>query len=330
LPTDVAERLCAQVQRQIDAGVNLHAVLIEQGGQVRFEAYTRAVDRPISAALPQLRNFDFGAAHDLRSISKSVLGLLVLIAHAKAKLPSLQRPVLDYFPEYAGLRGSPLDELQLVHLLNMSAGLAWDESGSYASLANSETRMRLSRDPLRYVLTRQRFAAPGERFLYSGGNSALLAEVLERATGQTLGAYAHAKLFAPLGITHAEWVSDRRGKALAYSGLRMSARDLARIGRLLLDEGRWQGHALLPAGAVKALFEPQIDTDDGLRYSNQWWLSPLGAEPAWRAAFGNGGQRLYLLPALDMSVVIFAGDYNRPQQGRAARALLRSVTDAAH
>jgi len=330
LPTGTAERVCAQVQRQIDSGANLHAVLIEQGGRLRFEAYARGVDRPINALLPKLRHFDAGAAHDLRSISKSVLGLLVLIAHSDGSLPSLKRPVLDYFPEYADLRGGPLDALQLIHLLNMSAGLEWDESGSYASLANSETRMRLSRDPLRHVLTRPLLTAPGERFLYSGGNSALLAEVLERATGQSLGAFAQAKLFAPLGITQAEWVRDRHGKALAYSGLRMSARDLARIGRLLLDDGRWQGHALLPAGAVKALFEPQIETDDGLRYSDQWWLSPANAEPTWSAAFGNGGQRLYLLPALDMSVVILAGDYNRPQQGRAARVLLRTATEAEH
>ena len=329
LPAGTAERVCAQVQRQIDAGTNLHAVLIEQGGRLRLEAYAHGVDRPINAFLPRLRHFGAGAAHDLRSISKSVLGLLVLIAHSEGSLPSLERPVLDYFPEYADLRSGPLDALQLIHLLNMSAGLAWDESGSYASLANSETRMRLSRDPLRHVLTRPRLAAPGERFLYSGGNSAVLAEVLERATGQPLGAFAQAKLFAPLGITQSEWVSDRHGKALAYSGLRMSARDLARIGRLLLDDGRWQGHALLPEGAVRTLFEPQIDADDGLRYSDQWWLSPVNAEPAWSAAFGNGGQRLYVLPALDMSVVIFAGDYNRPQQGRAARAVLRTVSEAA-
>jgi len=329
LPAGAAERVCAEVQRQIDAGANLHALLIEQGGRLRLEAYARGVDRPINTLLPKLRHFDAGAAHDLRSISKSVLGLLVLIAHSEGSLPSLKRSVLDYFPEYADLRGGPLDALQLIHLLNMSTGLAWDESGSYASLANSETRMRLSRDPLRHVLTRPRVAAPGERFVYSGGNSALLAEVLERATGQPLGAFAQAKLFAPLGITQAEWVTDRHGKALAYSGLRMSARDLARISRLLLDDGRWQGHALLPEGAVQALFEPQIDTDDGLRYSDQWWLSPVNAEPAWSAAFGNGGQRLYVLPALDMSVVILAGDYNRPQQGRSARALLRTVTEAA-
>ena len=329
LPTGATERVCAQVKRQIDAGGNMHALLIEQGGQLRFEAYTSGVDRPINALLPKLRHFDAGAVHDLRSISKSVLGLLVLIAHSEGSLPSLKRPVLDYFPEYADLRGGPLDALQLVHLLNMSTGLAWDESGSYASLANSETRMRLSRDPLRYVLMRPRLAAPGERFLYSGGNSALLAEVLERATGQPLGAFAQTKLFAPLGITRAEWVRDRHGKNLAYSGLRMSARDLARIGRLLLDDGRWRDHALLPSGVVKMLFEPQIDADDGLRYSDQWWLSPTNAEPAWIAAFGNGGQRLYLLPELDMTVVIFSGDYNRPHQGRAARALLRTATDPA-
>jgi CubicO group peptidase (beta-lactamase class C family) len=329
MPAAAAARLCLALQRQIDAGANLHALLIEQGGRLRFEAYTRGVDRPINALLPRLSAFGPATTHDLRSISKSVLGLLVLIAHAEGELPSLQRAVLDYFPEYADLRGGALDQLQLVHLLNMSIGLAWDESGSYASLSNSETRMRLSRDPLRYVLTRAPLAAPGTRFAYGGGNSAVLAEVLERATGQTLGEYAQAKLFSPLGITHADWVRDRHGKALAYSGLRLSARDLARIGRLLLDRGRWQGRQVLPTAAVQSLFEPVIETGDGLRYSHQWWLSPSAVEPAWSAAFGNGGQRLYLLPALDMSVVILAGDYNRPNQGRAARALLQAATAAA-
>ncbi len=74
---------------------------------------------------------------------------------------------------------------------------------------------------------------------------------------------------------------------------------------------------------------PRIDTGDGLRYGRQWWHAAAGVEPAWIAAFGNGGQRLYLLPSLDMSIVILAGDYNRPGQAQAGRALLNAVIEEA-
>ncbi|MFN7781832.1 MAG: serine hydrolase [Lysobacterales bacterium] len=329
LPAAVEQRLCEALDAQVEGGANLHAFLVEQGGRIRFEAYARGVDRSVGALLPELRRFGPDSPHDLRSISKSVLGLLVVLAEADGTLDSMQRPVLDFFPEYADLRAGPLQALRLEHLLDMSAGLAWNESGSYASLSNSETRMRLADDPLRYVLTRELRFEPGRQFAHSGGNTAVLAEVLERVSGRPLADYAQTALFTPLGIDSAEWVRDRRGKALAYSGLRLSARDLARVGRLLLAGGRWQERTLLPAAATATLLTPRIDTGDGLRYGRQWWHAAAGVEPAWIAAFGNGGQRLYLLPSLDMSIVILAGDYNRPGQAQAGRALLNAVIEEA-
>jgi CubicO group peptidase (beta-lactamase class C family) len=101
---------------------------------------------------------------------------------------------------------------------------------------NSETRMGLSTDPAGYVLSRDMVAAPGSRFAHSCGATLLLAEIVERATGRAIDAFAREALLEPLGIERFEW---RRhtlwGKPLPYSGLRLTPRSMVRLGRLVIE-----------------------------------------------------------------------------------------------
>lgn len=305
-------RLCAALAAFETGGDKLHGLVIERHGAIVAERYRSGTDRSVYSLFSRTVDFDAGTRHDLRSISKSVTGLLWGIAQAEHKTPPLDARVLDLFPELAGLKADGRQAITIGHLLDMTSGLAWAESGSYG-LGNAELPLYWRSSQARYVLERPMAYGAGQRFSYNGGATAILAELLARGTGMSLPEYARARLFAPLGITDWEWLRDIRGRPLAFSGLRMRPRDLAKIGQLILQHGRWDGVQLVPEAWVAASLQPRTEVGDGRQYGYQWWhgqTRALGREQAWTAGFGNGGQRLFVVPALDLVVVITAGLYD--------------------
>ena len=327
-----ADALCRDMPRLAPGEANVHGVVVERGGRLQFEAYFDGWDNPGGSWFPRPAGFGPDDLHDVRSVTKSITGLLLGVALERGLIRSLDEPVLDSFPEHGDLQTPERRRITLAHLLTMSAGLDWDESGSYARLGNSETRMRYSSDPDRYVLERDIVRPPGTQFVYSGGGTALLGEVLTRRTGMPLERFADEVLFAPLGITQTEWRRDGKGRVTPFGGLRLRPRDLARIGRMLLDAGRWQGRQVVPAAWIESSFQDRIAASGALRYGYQWWLGRQrmpGGSVDWIAAMGNGGQRLYLVPSKDLVVVVTAGQYNQPDTSwRAPARLLQSILGA--
>ena len=326
-----ASVLCQLLQAVAHDGHNTHAVLVERSGQLLAEAYFSGSDKPQGAWFSRDVTFTRETLHDLRSISKSVTGLLVGIAQGQGKLGPLDRPMLDFFPEHADLATPERRRITLQHLLTMSAGLQWDEtSASYGSSDNSEERMVQAGDPIRFVLEQPVVAPAGSRWVYSGGTTMLLADIVERCTGQKLPAFAQQQLFGPLGIAAFEW-RGWKGRTLAFSGLRLRPRDLLKLGRLMLTGGRWQGRAIVPADWVAASQRAQLPAQDGWHYGYQWWVAAAGRPDqqlgalAGLAGVGNGGQRLIMVPSRDLVVAITAGRYNQPANGQPSMALFRAI-----
>jgi CubicO group peptidase (beta-lactamase class C family) len=295
------------------AGVlpNLHAVVVARHGKLVLERYFTGSDERWGQDLGSVA-FGPDVLHDLRSVSKSIVGLLYGIALAEGKVPALDTPLVDAFP-YADLAADPARRrITVKHALTMTLGLAWDESLPYSDPRNSEIAMELSADRYRFILEQPVVAEPGSQWSYSGGATALLAHLIARGSGQPLHDYAVVKLFAPLGIEASAWTPGTNGEAAAASGLRLTARGLARIGELLRNQGSWEGRQLVPADWLAASFTHHIAAEDGLFYGYQWWLG-LGRENGepWMAGFGNGGQRLVVFPHLDLVVVVLAGNYNQ-------------------
>ena len=172
--------------------------------------------------------------------------------------------------------------------------------------------------------------ADGTRWIYNGGASALIGHLIARGTGRPLPQFARAALFDPLGIGPTDWIAGADGTPSAASGLRMTPRDLARIGQLVLDGGSRDGHTVVPASWLAEVVTPRIAIGGTMRYGYQWYLDsfPVGSparDVPWVGANGNGGQRLYVLPALKLAVAITAGNYNRPGQSAAPLHLMRQV-----
>jgi CubicO group peptidase (beta-lactamase class C family) len=322
-----------EIARQAGTLLNLHGVVAARGGQIFFEHYLAGPD----AGRSPLGVIRFGpeTPHDMRSVSKSVVGLLYGIALAAGRVPAPEANLLAQFPEYSELSvDSARRSLTVKHALTMTLGTDWDElTLPYTDPRNGETAMNNAADRYRYVLERPIVEPPGERWIYNGGATALLARLIEKGTGRRLHEFACEFLFEPLQIENTEWRRGLDGEPIAASGLRMTPRDLARIGTMILGGGLWNGRQVIPAEWLAACFTPAISMPDGRQYGYQWYLGTVpmddGAGGVCRErtinAVGNGGQRLFLLPRLELVVAVTAGNYDDPNQGRPPMVVLRDL-----
>ncbi len=316
---------------------NVHSLLVRRGGEMIEEAYFAGFDE--RRGMPRgWVTFDADTIHDARSISKTVVALLYGIALADGKVPALDAPVLDSFPDYAALRTPERLRVTVGHMLTMTSGFAWDESTlPYQDPRNSERMMDAAPDRYRYVFEQAFAHEPGTTWTYSGGDVAVIARILERGVGMPLHAYAQRVLFEPLGVTGSEWLADDEGVAFAASGLRLKPRDFMLLGQLIEARGAWNGAQLVPAAWIDAAITPHAVVGGpepcGMRYGYFTWLSAVCAEghaPArYAAGIGYGGQRLVVFPEQDIIIVTNAGNYADRGQGDKARALLTAAFEAA-
>lgn len=321
-----APKLCALLDAPAVDAANVHAIVVLRHGAVVAERYYQGRDRSIWSPFARTVQFDAFTRHDLRSVSKSVTSLLWGIAQGEGHMPQLDTPALDLYPELADLKTAGREKVTLRQLFTMTSGLAWEEPIRYW-LGNDETGLYWRSSQARYLFDRP-LAPGGTVFNYNGGATAVLADILARRTGMPFQDYAQQKLFAPLGITDWEWQKDVRMRPMAFAGLRLRPRDLATIGQLVLQQGQWQGRQVVPAQWIAESLKAHVETGDGLQYGYQWWsgtVEALGGRHRWYAGFGNGGQRLYIVPTLDLVVVSTAGGYDDAGSGRHAGAVFRSI-----
>ena len=309
--------------------VNFHGLVVLRHGQLVTEAYRAGRDRGAFNPWPRMRAFDAAQLHDMRSITRSITGLLWGIAHSQGLVPALDAPVMALYPRLKRFARRGRQTITVRHLLTNTCGMSWRELHA-GPVFNNKTRLYW-RAYAPYLFLRPVAAPPGMRFNYNAGCTALLAEILAQHTGMALPEFARTHLFEPLGITQWEWGTDLRGRPLAFSGLRLRPADLARIGQLVLQRGQWQGRQVAPAAWIDDAIRPQIDTGDGRQYGYHWWLGKVdaaGQRHQWAGAIGNGGQRLFIVPALDLVVAITAGAYNSPAIGLHCSTLLKKIAAA--
>jgi CubicO group peptidase (beta-lactamase class C family) len=290
---------------------NIHAVVVVRHGKLVFEAYAAGEDENWGEPLGYIPH-DAATKHDMMSISKSVVSLLFGIAIERKLIAGTDIPVLPFFSEYA-VKTPKWDKILLRHLLTMTPGIDWNEDTAWMDPYNTLRAMFEAADPYPYILGREVIHEPDARWQYNTGATELLGAVLKKATGKPLDQFAKESLFDPLHIEDFEW-SLLNGEPAAGGGLRLRPRDAAKIGQLILNGGTWQGQRIVPEDWVKQSTKPRFHTSwGGMQYGYQWWLgtSPFGAGGTvdWIAAFGIGGQRVFIVPTLDLVVVTNAGLY---------------------
>ena len=222
------------------------------------------------------------------SSTKSVAGLLTGMLVGDGRL-SADDPVSRYVPEWtAGAEGG----VTVRHLLTMTSGLI----GSHTPRPPDSMVGGVS-DKDSLVFSLPLVAAPGSEWAYSNEGAYLLSPVLRRAAGEPLEDYAARRLFGPLGMTSSRLHVHPEGQTWTHATMWTTPRDLARIGQLMLQRGRWDGEQVVPEAWVEASVRPSQDLNPS--YGLLWWLDV----PGGYAARGAYDTNVYVLPERDLVVV---------------------------
>jgi CubicO group peptidase (beta-lactamase class C family) len=244
---------------------------------------------------------------DSASMAKSVTALLIGIAVAEDKIRSIDQPAADYLPEWSK---DARRKITLRHLLSMHSGLRPD--GEYNDPFSDACYLALGTD-LRYVIRHiPAVIEPGTTNNYNNANYQALGFVLEAATGQSYATYLSEKLWKPLGNADAVlWLDRKDGSVRTFGYLFATARDWARVGLLILNDGRWHGRQIVPANWIQEMKKPSpMDPD----YRHGLWIGsgkgsrrPDHNEPfaAGDVVYidGRNKQRVYIVPSRQLVVV---------------------------
>jgi CubicO group peptidase (beta-lactamase class C family) len=241
--------------------------------------------------------------HPVACVAKSCISAVFGIALEQGLVGSVADRLVDYFPDVPGRSADPLTQtITLRHLLNNTAGFHWPHTrGGHEPMF---TRLWRSRDPLEFMLSHPVADPPGTAFIYNGACAWLLTAILDRTTPNGALAFAEESLFRPLGICRKEWDMDPRGLHLLSWGLRLRPRDMAKLGSLYLNRGRWHGVQVVPQAWVLDSW-----TDPGTGYGYLWWIGNSAGHATYRAQ-GGSGALIAVVPDLDL-VVVTTGKANR-------------------
>jgi len=201
------------------------------------------------------------------SITKAVVSALVGIAIAEGDIKSLEQPVADFIPEFGK---DDRQHIQIGHLLNMTSGLAFDDYRTLLKVLRLYYNPKIDQFIRKVKLKHE----PGTHFAYKSISTQVLGVCLEQATGRSVADYLEEKIWRPAGMARpAEWnLATGSRDEIMFGGLCTHARDLAKFGRLYLNNGRCGERQIVPKGWV--LRSRQRDTTGGnwWGYSNCWWL----------------------------------------------------------
>ena len=215
--------------------------------------------------------YQYSSLHSLQSVSKSITSLLLGIAMDEGLVIPLDSSVLPLFKDYDFDRSDERKRsITLRNLLTMQSGLDWDESTSYADDSlNNCTAMELKEDWIHYVLNRPMDTIPGTTWVYNSGVTVLLGKIVSMATRKGVDQYAEEKLFGPLGITDYYWKKTPMGEVDTEGGLYLAPHDLARIGYMVLQKGKWEDKQIVSERWINQSVHPSVRLNDRMAYGFQ-------------------------------------------------------------
>ena len=309
-----------EMMDDLDAAVDhkIHSILIIKDSRLVFEAYFPGFlyDRSPPGSDGDYVQYNREVLHYLASVTKSVTSVLVGIAIARGDISGADVVLSTCLPQYANILVGEKADITLKHLLTMTSGLHWDESTyPYGHPQNDITILFNSADPIRYILEKPMLSSPGRAFVYKGGDTNVLGRVIRETSGVAVGSFARLNLFEPLGIEAYQWERFGSGDYFTSGGLYLRPRDLAKIGSLFLNNGRWKGHQVIPLSWVDASQAEHTaagNTPWAHGYGYQWWIRNFhSGGKTFRCFFaaGWGDQHLFIFPQQNMIIQFNGGAY---------------------
>lgn len=283
---------------------DVHSILVHRSGRLVAEEYFYEYDRE--------------RLHQMRSASKSVVSALVGIAIDRGALSSDTELVTKRLPYERYENPDPRkDSLTFRDLLTMRSGLACDDWNGDSP--GNESKVYQSADWVKFVLDLPMIERPGTKGSYCSGGVAVMGRIVERATGSTVPVFAQQHLFAPLGIRARDvrWnYTLSASNAETFAQVYMRPRDMLKLGLLFAQHGSWNGRQVISRAWVDRSTSKWSAVGDQ-EYGYFWWhqwvdaATPTGMRRVDMVlASGNGGQKIYIVPSLDLVVVVTGGNYN--------------------
>lgn len=307
-----------EIARLVELDYNIHSVLVIRDGYIVAEQYYS-------------RYFDPFTEHKLASCTKSFTSALVGIAIEEGYIAGKDDKMLDFFTDYEIQNpGEEKSSITLEHMLTMSAGLDWDELDYlYTDPQNTNYQWKRSEDWIQFVLDRPMEYSPGTVQDYNSGLSELLAVIVQKATGIRADSFALEKLFTPLGIEEYYWPLNPEGFARGGGGVRLTPRDMAKLGFLHIMKGKWGDRQILSNEWISSSGSKQIVAQhiQGFWYGYQFWVTGDGL---MYTALGYGGQWIMIIPQYDL-VVVFNNQFvegNPDQEGTPMRLFYEYIIPA--
>jgi len=275
-----------------ESNLDIHSLLIVRNGYLVTEGYFYPYNKEYR--------------HIINSVTKGITSAAVGLALEDGYIKSLDQKVVDFFPD---MKIENLDDrkksMTVKHLLTMTTGIDWNESTYDAK--DSSTQMWASRNQLQFFLDRPMKEEPGKSFYYNSGASHALSAIDQKTTGKTTLDYVTERIFKPLGISDIAWRADNQGIYAGSGRIFMKPEDLAKIGYLYLNKGKWDDKQLISEKWVEESTKKQVNTPNGLAgrygYGYQWWQNKFGGY----SARGFSGQYLFVVPEYNLVVVFTAG-----------------------
>ncbi|MEC0176893.1 serine hydrolase [Paenibacillus favisporus] len=264
----------------------VNSVLVVRNGKIVFERY--------------YNKYNENTRNQIKSIWKSILSLLTGICLDKGMIRSLDEPIGDYLPAFQRGVHPYHKAITIRHLLTMSSGIFWNGGVHYH--CPMVEQMKRTRDWIAHVADVAMKDYPGSSYVYKEWDVLLLSAVIGNAFGNTSYELCEQLLYKPLGISSGRWAESPCG--VSYTVMKgeehsnLSARDLAKIGFLVLNNGIVEGQRIVSEHYIKEMLRPN---DNNSSYGYLWWILENGY-----ACKGFGGQEINILPKQNIVTVIQA------------------------
>ena len=304
----------------------VHSMLIYKDGLLvsedYFEGHQYQWDGP--GHYSDYVSWNMDMQHCIHSDTKSFTSLCIGIAVDQGFIEDVHQSIFEYLPDFQHLKTGGKDKITIEHLLTMTSGLRWNEWGiSLSSIKNDQIGIWFWEEgPINFALGRDLVAEPGTRFNYSGGDIQILVEILKNATGMTLEEFSVKYMFEPMGITSYDWwLIFPTGEIQGAGGLKLTPRDMVKVGAMMLNKGVWNGTRIISEEWVSKCTTPyqgntgiKVPGEDAgkVGYAYTWWTNNVdykGKSIPCYFALGWGGQKIIILQDLDMVLVFTGANY---------------------
>jgi len=291
---------------------DIHSLLIIKDGKIVLDEYFASKGKYSG----EIVNHIFRSRpHHLASVTKPITSILMGIALKEGYVSSIDNSVSQYFPEYASLFVGGKQDIQIKHLLTMSTGLSWDQfSYPFQDSRNDAGNMYRCKDVVENYFSKPIIRKPGINLNYSNAAATTCGSLIENASGYSIEEFSNEFLFNPLNITSYYWGKYPEGTYDTDGSLALRARDLAKIGQLVLDNGKWKEKEILDDDWITLSTKKHLSRTDNIDYGFYWqqtYIQYNNKKIRTIFGWGDGGQFLFIFPEINTIIVSNAGNYGK-------------------